>query len=296
MSVSVCSECSRCWKRGKTPPLSYANGTYLGDVPEALRDLTFIEESIIAQTRAKCWIVHLREEKDSEDAPVTAHHQRGFKGHIIVYPQRPENLTKLLPASLDEILTPICVIFVGSSRPTNKWLKEKARPLAVRRERILRALQWLKANNPFYADVDINYAALEQLPEDDVLPYEVQCIPPSVGQDTLTSRYDANDNDENELQLPASTATLEPDEFHRVVITDVDGRAPSNELRAAAIRHIKQKGGRWIQIPHDPLPVNEFCNPALFPMIYPTLFPYGIGGLEDSSRVARLSLKRHVKH
>ena len=34
--------------------------------------------------------------------------------------------------------------------------------------------------------------------------------------------------------------------FQNVVITDVDGRAPANELRAAAIRHIKKKGGAYV--------------------------------------------------
>ncbi len=55
--------------------------------------------------------------------------------------------------------------------------------------------------------------------------------------------------------------------FQNVVITDVDANASSNELRAAAIRHIKKKGGGYIQIPHDPSPVNKFFNPELFPMI-----------------------------
>jgi hypothetical protein len=81
-----------------------------------------------------------------------------------------------------------------------------------------------------------------------------------------------------------------------VVITDVDGNAPSNEFRAGAVRHIKKKGGGYVEIPHDPTPVNEFFNPELFPMIYPTLFPYGIGGFEDIKRTTQVSMKRHVKH
>ena len=70
------------------------------------------------------------------------------------------------------------------------------------------------------------------------------------------------------------------------MITDVDGAAPANELRAAAIRHVKKKGGGYIEINHDPTPVNEFFNPEMFPMIYPTLFPYGIGGFENQNRSA----------
>jgi hypothetical protein len=84
--------------------------------------------------------------------------------------------------------------------------------------------------------------------------------------------------------------------FQNVVITDVEGHAPSNELRAAAVRHIKKKGGAYFQIPHDSQPANKFFNPLLFPSIYPTLFPYGIGGFEDKDCVTQLSFKRQVKH
>ena len=52
---------------------------------------------------------------------------------------------------------------------------------------------------------------------------------------------------------------------------------------------LKTSGG-FIQMLHDPKPVNEFCNPSLFPMIYPTLFPYGRGGFDDHQRLARLSM------
>ncbi|KAK0196720.1 hypothetical protein F5146DRAFT_895093, partial [Armillaria mellea] len=84
--------------------------------------------------------------------------------------------------------------------------------------------------------------------------------------------------------------------FWNVVITDVDGGASSNNLRAAAVRHIKHKGGGYIQIPHDPEPVEEFYNLTLFPMMYPTLFPYGVGGMEDKTRIKSISLKAHIKH
>ena len=34
------------------------------------------------------------------------------------------------------------------------------------------ALKWLKANNPYYADINISHSNLEDLPEDDV-PSEI---------------------------------------------------------------------------------------------------------------------------
>jgi hypothetical protein len=55
-------------------------------------------------------------------------------------------------------------------------------------------------------------------------------------------------------------------------------------------------GSNYIEVPHGSKAVNEFHNPHLFPMLYPTLFPYGVGGMGDDRRRSRLGLKRHVKH
>ena len=42
--------------------------------------------------------------------------------------------------------------------------------------------------------------------------------------------------------------------------------------------------------------MNEFFNPSIFPMLYPTLFPYGIGGFDDRRRLVPIGLENHVKH
>ncbi|KAH9853905.1 hypothetical protein C2E23DRAFT_867869 [Lenzites betulinus] len=250
---------------------------------------------MVARCRAKTCIVHLRADKESEDSPVLPSNQRGIKGHVIIHPQRPEKLSLLLPPSTEEVMAPICVIFVGSTKPTRAWLEKKAKPLVVRRERVLNALQWLKVNNPLYADVEINMECIRILPENGILPHKIQHIPSA---DSASSVTDAYDQPLREADDVPSTRDINRESvaFSKVVITDVDGRAPASELRAAAIRHIKQKGGGYVEVPHLPKPVNEFCNPTLFPMIYPSLYPYGIGGFEDSNRKRALSLKRHVKH
>jgi hypothetical protein len=151
----------------------------------------------------------------------------------------------------------------------------------------------LKTHNHLYKNIQINAEVLDNIPEHYTLPVHVEHICPSAGWDSLTSRYDGSPPDVE------NTETSNPDSeiaFQNVVITDVDGCAPSNELRAAAVRHVKKKSGGYIAVSHDPMPVNEFFNPDMFPMIYPTLFPYGIGGFEDKKREVRVSLKRHAKH
>ncbi|KAJ7618848.1 hypothetical protein DFH06DRAFT_918931, partial [Mycena polygramma] len=239
---------------------------------------------MIALCRAKCWIIQLREDDGDTAIPIA---QRGVRGHIIVYPQRPSAIAQTLPPPISDIVTPICVIFVGSQPPTAEWLKEKATPLVVRKERVQNALAWLKIHNHLYLDVNIDDAALAQIPDESILPFHIQHIVPNDGIDVTTSDYipGSSEPPRPSCETPAS-----------VVVADVDGNAPSHELRSAALAHMKKPGSNYIELPHDPKPTNEFNNPSLFPMMYPTLFPYGIGGPEDRDRPTRLSFKRHIKH
>jgi hypothetical protein len=215
----------------------------LGDIPDQLKDLTVVEEAMIAKCRAKCWVIQLKEENSGL---LVSNSQRGVKGHIIIYPQRPSAIASILPPSLEEVSTPICVIFVGSSPPTHDWLQKKAKPLVVRREKVRHALLWLKTHNPHYKDVIINDTVLNSLPSEYTLPVHVEHVRPSDGNDALTARYDAtlmNDitSKSNMQNQPCSTHSITDNfentamdnsdvPFENVVITDVDGNAPSNEL------------------------------------------------------------------
>ena len=49
-------------------------------------------------------------------------------------------------------------------------------------------------------------------------------------------------------------------------------------------------------IPHGSRPVNEYANPNLFLGIFPTLFPYGFGVLEDSSRPVKIDFREHIRY
>lgn len=294
--VTLCKLCHSSIRSNKLPPLALANDMILGNIPHELADLTVVEEAMIAQCRAKCWVIQLKEEHSELMVPNA---QRGVRGHIIIYPQRPSAIATILPPSLEEVSTPICVVFVGASPPSKEWLQQKAKPLVVRRAKVRSALIWLKKHNPLYQDIVINEEIINSFPSESTLPVHIEHVLPCDDREALTARYDnsvtlmpmSNDNS-GEVSGASSIDTL----FEKVVIANVNGNASTNELCAAAIRHMKKNNGGYIEIPHDPTPVNEFCNPALFPLIYSTLFPYGIGGFEDPQRRVRVLLKRHAKH
>ncbi|KAJ3850146.1 hypothetical protein EV368DRAFT_75311 [Lentinula lateritia] len=239
---------------------------------------------MISRCRAKSWIIQLKE----ENGFVTPTNQRGLKGNIIIFPQNISSVTKILPPSLDELSEPICVIFIGSSRPSDDWLREQAKPLSIRPGKVKAALMWLKSHNKWYRDIVINEDLLDSFPDISSLPVHIEHVVPDEVNESLTDGYNQTATSPSDSQGSGLT-------FESVVITDIDGNATVNELRAAAMRHIK-KGGSYVEIPHEASPVNEFFNPSMFPMIYPTLFPYGIGGFEDHRRASPVSMKRHIKH
>ncbi len=137
-------------------------------------------------------------------------------------------------------------------------------------------------------------------------PVHIEHVLPENHTDSLTSRYDGvvppmesetPDGPTDRPLLPGFHSIQERNvPFQSVVITDIDASAPQNELNAAAFEHVKKKGNGYLELTHDPNPINEFCNPELFPMIYPTLFPYAIGGPENHHRSDAVSLKYHAKH
>jgi hypothetical protein len=92
---------------------------------------------------------------------------------------------------IDEIVSPICVIFVDSSPPSPEWLCDKAKPLAVHANKVQRALIWLKNHNPLYSHIDIDHDTLDSLPENGILPFHIEHVLPNENKDALISRYDA---------------------------------------------------------------------------------------------------------
>ena len=292
VALQLCARCDLSLQRDKLSRLAIANLNVLGDVPPEMKNLTMVEEMLVARCRAKCCIVKLQDHRTDVSLPSS---QRGIKGNIIIYPQRVDKLGSKMPPPVDGIILPICVVFVGQTLPSKTWIRDKAYPLVVRREVVRRSLVWLKAHNPLYKDIDIDEMRLQALPTEGLLDYQIEHVPSSAHLEALESRYDMNPSEENSNKTHPSPGESPEIEFSNVVITDVDAHAPANDLKAAALRHFK-RGGGFLAVPHEPVPVNEFFNPSLLPMLYPTLFPYGIGGVEDRRRTVAISFENHVKH
>ncbi|THV00038.1 hypothetical protein K435DRAFT_618458, partial [Dendrothele bispora CBS 962.96] len=150
--------CRSCWRHVKKdkfvtiPLLSWANGCWVGDVPPELACLSFLEEMVIARAHAtKCW---------------GKLEQRGTTSNVCIHPHEIKNIANRLPRPFDTLKDEIAVMIV--SNDTEVTVKAfKRTPFLVRRQKILDALIWLKANNRFYHDLEIDMDALNGYPAED---------------------------------------------------------------------------------------------------------------------------------
>ncbi|PPQ71479.1 hypothetical protein CVT24_011973 [Panaeolus cyanescens] len=284
-TIALCRSCFSSQESGRVPPLSLGNHNFLGVIPEELCGLTYAEEGMLSLCRAKTTVLQLTEFESKQTSMLA---QKALKGNIVVFPQNPSAVARTLPVKPQEIAKYMCVVFIGNSVPTREWLLNKAKPLLVRPAKLRAALVWLKNNNPLYRHVQIDYQVLDSLPATSVLPVDVHRYDNIVSFVKLSSNYD-----------PSSNVRTDPDlfeddvEFEKTCIPEsVDVSSPS-KMRAQAALHLKE-GGAFVPIAHGNSPCNEFNNPTLFPKMYPTLYPYGLGGFENPSRSARLSMEKHV--
>ena len=153
----------------------------------------------------------------------------------------------------------------------------------VRRKRVLDAIQWLKANNPYYKDIVIDHNSLQQLPEDDV-PSGLQIVEDKndmvqeneddVDHDVLMEDADGND------ELPRSFLPLpvHKKQDQDAIRSAVDGQDPLD----------------WPSVSGDS--INEFKTTGLASMAFPTLFPYGKGDPTNQGRKRAVSLADSFKH
>jgi hypothetical protein len=93
-------------------------------------------------------------------------------------------IAQAFPPTLEDIITPICILFVGSKPPSPDRLKRYAKPLIVRKEKVLSALRWLRDHSRHYRDIFIDASRLDCLEDtefcDRILSFLDDCISNSI--------------------------------------------------------------------------------------------------------------------
>lgn len=202
VKVSCCKDCLRDLKKGQIPPFSLANNMWIGDVPHELRVLSLAESVLVARYFPAAHIVKLFPKVKGSKYWNNDSLNSAVKGNVSTYWLDPNSIADMLngqtmPPSPNILAATIGVTIIG---PQN--LPEKTLPgfLRVRRDRVRKALLWLKDNNPIYRDIIISEDVLDMLPEDAIPRQILETTRYSSDTDALEqerSGYVVSDDDDS---------------------------------------------------------------------------------------------------
>ena len=205
------------------------------------------------------------------------HGQYAYSGHVINLPQDVTSFANSLPRLPSEL----DVIVVRKEGAANSH-----RNFHVRRGVVLRALQWLLANNRYYRNVHINPNALAMLPEDG----------------DLTGLHSVTLNSTTEDPEPPSVREEDPYNTHLSAsfipstaqwMTEQETIRQSVQERQSHLQPVVPPTLSW---PHSgSTPINEFNTEGYISCAFPTLFPIGAADFV-APRPLAVTIGNYFKH
>ncbi|KAF9455954.1 hypothetical protein BDZ94DRAFT_1285958 [Collybia nuda] len=135
----VCDDCRTCIRKGNIPKNALANGLWLGNVPDALANLNFVERLVSSGMKK-------------------------MVSHVVAFESPVPKIYTCLPPPIEELDQVLAIMFTGPSQPTGKEYQRT--PLLVRKNIVATGLEWLKLNHPGYSNLEISYKNLSEYPED----------------------------------------------------------------------------------------------------------------------------------
>ncbi|KAE8229299.1 hypothetical protein CF326_g5734 [Tilletia indica] len=174
----------------------------------------------------------------------------------------------------------------------------------VRRKKVKDFLTFLSDNNKSYPELEIDEAAIQLLPDDDVPELLMRYVvhhetgdAPSLF-DKETSGIENHPSSVMDTIGDGSARTF----LERHGMVDINGaRVPAHTRMANALLNTVQDSASTgnnlpdLVVRHGSTFIKEYGNPDLFPGMYPSLFPWGIGGFEEA-RTTPFSLDRQAKY
>ena len=266
----ICISCKDRVRHKKMPKFALARGLWLGEIPDELQQLSFAEKLLIGRVRHNRCVVRV------------AKGMHKMIANAVTFEHPMQKIYTALPPPIEKMDEVLAFIFTGPCQPTEDDFCRM--PLLVRRNKVAKALEWLKLNHKDYADLEISYKNLESYPEDSppvVINYRLSAtnkIPEA------TSVHDMElEHGTEEGVCPFTVHTLTSEEYDTM---------NSETLKAMAAKHLDD-GGKVLAIGHSKEPQSIWKNPKLYPQMFPWLFPYGLGGIGHERQKHKLSDAEH---
>jgi len=286
--LDVCAQCHSSLNRNVMPKFALANDLYRGQLPSQFTDLTWVEEMVCARFRYTAHITRLFQSSDPA-LPNVLH------GNTCAHEMNVVSTASVLPRTPSDINETLSVVFVGPGKFRREFLKDVYR---IRKRKVWSFLTWLTSHNVHYLDMHLDKTILDQYPEDDMLPgitdNVIEDHASDVSQIFLEETAGPSEHPAELLKVPPSEAD-EPFVFlEKVGVSDPEGdRLSGRTFVSRALRNLVSDMGNStlpdLILHRGSTAIKEYKNPELMPGMFPTLWPFGIGGFENPVRSVSLS-------
>jgi hypothetical protein len=200
-----------------------------------------------------------------------------------------------LPRSPGDITSILTIVFVGPGKFDPKRMGPM---LKVQKEKVWNFLMWLKSNNKLYRNMEINCSLMDLYPDDGILPgIEDRIIHDSKTDPSVLF------NKETAGFTPHLASLVNEGSVHSIILESMGMSDPEcshiqgHTFTASALQNLVPRNSSLPDLanPHGDV-VCKYDNPDLFPGMYPTLFPFGIGGFDDHERATPVGFQAQAEY
>jgi len=294
--LHICPSCMSFLTKHNIPRFALANNLFRGMLPVQFSDLTWVEEKVCAIYSVTAHITRLFQSSDPAQPKV-------FHGNTCAHDMNVISTVSVLPRTPADINGFISVVFIG---PEKFDPKKFATLFRVRKHKIWNFLLWLRHHNRLYADITLDPSVVDMYPSDGALPGLCE----SLVEDRELDAQSVFDIETagftpHPAELLKEGSKLDetvPVMIEKMGVSDPEcDRVSGRQFVASALRNLRRDHDASDMSPdlvihHGADAVPEYNNPFLFPGMFPTLFPLGIGGFEDKERSTALSFELQAKY
>ena len=248
------------------------------EIPNELKDMTFTEQMLIQLYSAYVPVFCINGKGNI-----------GYKGHCVCFPQDIQCVCNTLPRQKSEIVRVIKTYMQCNDVVVTHF--------KVRKTKVLNALSWLKRHNKYYKNISIDESNLSWMTSD---------VDNIIDGKTITTLKQKNRTKQKETTTPfLSSANKDYDttqsnsaHFEHIGLSNNSVPPTMNEndkkIKEAINQKLTEMGEEsTLMFPNIASnPVTEY-DEDIFPKIFPTLYPGGIGGFNNN--IAKVNKKKYGK-
>ena len=292
-SMNIYIDCYSPLLKEKMPRFALANKLYRGRLPDEFRDLTWVEEMVCCIYRNTAHITRIFQSSDATQPKL-------LSGNTCAHEMNIVSTASVLPRTPSDISGMLSIVFIGPGNFNANTLKHV---FHIRKHKVWNFLLWLKQHNHLYNNIPLDEEILDMYPNDGILPGLDNCVITDHNSDAYSIFAEETAGfSEHPSEVAGSPSSINDDSvcfLEKMGVSDPEGdKIKGHTFTASVLRNLVSDSAACpdLVLHHSSNAIPEYSNPDLIPGMYPTLFPFGIGGFEDKHRETPIQFNKQAEY